>query len=265
MKDKTYEAGIKAAADALKSARASGQTCAPVRDYLPEGDVDAAYAVQDIGTNLAVAEGRRIVGRKIGLTSPAVQRQFGISTPDFGILFHDMDVPLGEAVPMERIHQPKVEAEIAFVLNGSLNKSNLTIADLMTAVEYVVPAIEVVGSRIEGWDIRLVDTVADNASSGAFVLGHTPKRLHEVDVVSAKMVMRRRGEAVSTGSGAACLGSPLSAMLWLAKEMISRGRPLVEGDVVLSGALGPMVGVAAEDRFDVLIEGLGGVSAVFAG
>lgn len=255
--------GIEEAAAALKQAWLSGKPCSPIREMLAAGDVDAAYAVQEIGTRDLLIAGRRLVGRKIGLTSPAVQKQLGVDQPDYGMLFDYMDVPLGATIPWTRLQQPKVEAEIAFILGSDLNREGLTTADVMKAVDYVVPAIEVVGSRIANWDIRIVDTVADNASSSLFVLGHTPRRLIDVDVVNAGMALTRGDTTVSVGRGSACLGSPLSALLWLAQVMVARGRPLQAGDVVLSGALGPMVAVSPGDHFEALVEGLGSVRAIF--
>lgn len=257
------EAGIKSAATALQRAWESGEPCLPVRDFLPEGDVSAAYAIQDIATRQRLAEGRRLVGRKVGLTSPAVQKQLGVDQPDYGMLFDDMDVPMGSVIPWHRVHQPKVEAEIAFIMGNDLDDSRLTSADVLAAIEYAVAAIEIVGSRIINWDIRLVDTIADNASSGLFVIGHEVRKINEIDVVGAKMTMSKGDEIVSTGSGAACMGSPVSAVLWLAKVMAGLGRPLLRGDVVLSGALGAMTTVAPGDVFQASIENLGKVQASF--
>jgi 2-keto-4-pentenoate hydratase len=256
-------ASVEAAAARLEAAVRTGQPCAPVRDLLASGGVDAAYAVQDVGTRRALEAGRRLVGRKIGLTSLAVQRQLGVDQPDFGMLFDDMDQPLGAPLSVAGLHQPKVEAEIAFVLKRDLCAEWLTTADVLGAIDHAVAALEIVGSRIAGWDIGILDTVADNASSGAFVLGHRPMPLHRFDVVAAQMVMTRAGDPVSRGRGSACLGSPVSALLWLAREMVRRQRPLLAGDVVLSGALGPMVAVQPGDVFDAHIEGLGSVTAVF--
>lgn len=254
---------VQQAADSIAGAWVSGTPCPPVRDLLPAGDVDSAYAVQDIATERLLASGRRLVGRKIGLTSPAVQKQLGVDQPDYGMLFDDMDVAIGAIIPWGRVHQPRIEAEIAFVLKEDLNDSRLTSADALSAIDYAVAALEIVGSRIANWDISLVDTIADNASSGLFAIGHEPRRMHEIDVIGATMTMSRGGVLVSTGSGASCLGSPVSALLWLARMMAARGRPLGRGDLVLSGALGPMTAVNPGDRFIATIDGLGSVSAQF--
>ncbi|PLX36734.1 MAG: 2-keto-4-pentenoate hydratase [Hyphomicrobiales bacterium] len=255
---------IEQAALRLRNAEASGTPCDPVRDLIGETDLDAAYAVQELNTAARIEGGTRLVGRKIGLTSRAVQKQLGVSQPDYGMLFADMDVPEGEAIPLAGIMQPKAEAEIAFVIGADLDDDQLTIADVLSSIDYAVAAIEVVGSRIANWDIRITDTIADNGSSGLFVLGHEPRALGEFDPRLCGMVMERRGEPVSVGAGAACLGSPISSTLWLARAMVKAGRPLMAGDVVLSGALGPMVAAAPGDVFEARIEGLGSVRAIFA-
>lgn len=258
----THPAVAEAAAR-LARAHAEGVPVEPVRDLVH--DADSAYAVQEVLTDRWFSAGRRLVGRKIGLTSAAVQRQLGVDTPDYGMLFADMAVPDGAEIPAGAVLQPKVEAEVALVLEDELTHERHTVADLFRAVAYVVPAIEVVGSRIRDWDIRLVDTIADNASSGLYVLGTTPVRLDRAgDLRLAGMVMERRGEQVSTGAGSACLGHPLTAALWLADTLVGLGRPLRAGDTVLTGALGPMAKVRPGDVLEARVEGLGSVRAAFA-
>jgi 2-keto-4-pentenoate hydratase len=253
-------------AERLRAAHGGTEPVAPVRDELPAGDVDVAYQVQEVNTEHWLAAGRRLVGRKIGLTSAAVQRQLGVDEPDFGMLFADMSVDSGGEVPAGSLLQPRVEAEIAFVLGRDLDAAEPTLADLLRAVDYALGAIEIVDSRIAGWDVGIVDTVADNASSGQFVLGTTPRRLDDpaLDLRLAGMVLERRGEPLVFGAGAACLGHPLHALRWLAATMVRAGRPLAAGDVVLSGALGPMLPVASGDRFEARISGLGSVGVGFA-
>ena len=171
------------AAEQLRRAHDTHVPCQPVRDFLPQGDVAAAYAVQETNTEHRLRSGRRLVGRKIGLTSKAVQAQFGVDRPDYGMLFDDMDVPLGEEIDPHRVLQPRVEAEIGFVFGRDVDQAMPTTTDILRATDYVGAAIEVVGSRIANWDIRIVDTLADSASSGLFVLGHQIRRLSDVDVV----------------------------------------------------------------------------------
>ena len=202
---------IQRAADRLFQAWETGQPCDPVRDLLDAGGLDAAYAVQEANTKRWLEGGRRLVGRKIGLTSKVVQAQLGVDQPDYGMLFADMDVAEGEEIAPDRVMQPKVEAEVAFVLDGDLDDERLTTADVMNAIGYAVAAIEVVGSRIADWDIRITDTVADAASSGLFILGQEPRALGAFDPRLCGMVLEKAGEPVSVGVGAACLGSPVSA------------------------------------------------------
>ncbi len=251
------------AARSLREAARSGEFIAPLRETWPQIDAESAYAIQRINTEQRLAEGRRIVGCKIGLTSRAVQKQLGVDRPDFGVLFDDMGYGDGEPVPLSVLHQPKIEAEVAFVFGRDLTQPNPTQVEVANAIDHALPALEVVGSRIANWNIRFVDTVADNASSAAYVLGSTPKKLSDLDLRLAGMVMNRRGEPVSTGAGAACLGHPLNAVVWLARTMAALGQPLKAGDLVLSGALGPMVAVQPGDVFEARIHGLGSVRAVF--
>lgn len=256
---------VNSAAALLRGAYESGTPVAPLREsVLPVGDVDAAYAVQQAQVADWLGAGRRRVGAKVGLTSPAVQRAFGVFQPDFGVLFADMAVPDGDEIDIGRLLQPRVEAEVAFVLGAGLPYERVTVADVIRATDHVLPAIEVVDSRIAGWDISIVDTVADNASSGLFVLGNQPRRLSDVDLRVAGMVLEHGGEPVSVGAGAACLGNPVHAVAWLAQTLAAAGSPLVEGDVVLSGALGPMVPVTPGAAYEARISGLGSVRACFS-
>jgi 2-keto-4-pentenoate hydratase len=252
----------RAAAARLLAAYASGRPCEPVRD-LVDG-LEAAYAVQSLLTERWLGEGRRLTGRKIGLTSKAVQEQLGVRSPDFGALFADMAVPDGAEIPAGAVLQPRAEAEVALVLERDLPHERHTVADVIAATAFALPAIEVVGSRIRDWDITLADTVADNASSGLYVLGTRPVLLREVDLRMAGMVIERRGEQVSTGVGAACLGHPLHAAVWLADTLAALGQPLRAGDTVLTGALGPVVPVRPGDVLEARIDGLGDVRAAFA-
>ena len=253
-----------AVADAIHGAYKTRRPVPPVREMLPAGAIDQAYAAQEINTERWLRAGRRLAGRKIGLTSLAVQRQLGVDQPDYGMLFDDMAVPDGWDVARDQLIQPKVEAEIAFVLGRDLDQEHLTIADVLRAVEFALPAIEIVDSRISDWKIGILDTIADNASSGLYVLGASPKKLDGLELRLCGMVMEMGGEEVSVGAGAACLGDPLSATLWLAKTMAKVGRPLKVGDTVLSGALGPMVTVKWGEVYEARVSGLGSVRAAFA-
>ncbi|MFP2768666.1 2-keto-4-pentenoate hydratase [Oceanisphaera sp. KMM 10153] len=254
---------LETAAQQLRQAHEQGRACPPVRSLLPAGDLTAAYQVQDINTRHWLEQGRRLTGRKIGLTSLAVQRQLGVDQPDFGMLFADMAVADGEEIAPSRLLQPRIEAEVALVLDHDLDCEQPTMTDLLGCIGYALPAFEIVGSRIQNWDISIVDTIADNASSGLYVLGGTPRKLAGLDLQLCGMVIERRGEPVATGAGQACLGHPLTAALWLARKMVAVGMPLRAGDTLLSGALGPMVPVTPGDVFEARINGLGAVTAVF--
>lgn len=226
--------------------------------------VDDGYAVQDINTEAWISAGRKICGYKIGLTSLAVQAQMGVDQPDFGALFSDMAIEDGATIDFADVHQPRAEAEIALILGRDIQSADLTMAELIDAVAFAVPAIEIVGSRIQGWDIKISDTIADNASSGAYVLGAAREPLSSFDPVATTMTMTRNGEVVSTGNGAACLGSPLIAAHWLARQIIGRGRRMSAGDVLLTGALGPMVQARPGDIFEATMSGLGSVKVAFS-
>jgi 2-keto-4-pentenoate hydratase len=253
---------IGATAERLRRAY-GGAPIPPISGDRPELDLDTAYRVQAVNTEHWLAEGRRPVGAKIGLTARSVQQQLGVDQPDFGVLFADMSIDDGALVPAGRLLQPKVEAEIAFVLGRPIDTDRLTAAELIDAVDYALPAIEIVDSRIADWKIGIADTIADNASSGLFVLGTTPVLPGSFDLRLCGMVLELNGEPVSFGAGAACLGNPLHALGWLARTMAERGRPLDEGDIVLAGALGPMVAVTPGDWVEARIEGLGSVRVGF--
>ena len=252
------------AAERLTRAQRTRTPCPPVRDLIVEDDVRLAYEVQQCLSRRRQAEGARVVGRKIGLTSTAVQAQLGVDRPDFGYLFDDMDVSAYSEVPSERLIQPKVEAEVAFVLGADLDSDLLDISAARQAVDHVRAALEIVDSRIAGWDITIADTVADNASSGLFVLGAKRLPLDEVDTRSLTMRLFIDDEEVSCGDGSACLGDPLNALVWLARATRDLGDPLRAGQVVLSGALGPMAVADPGSKVRAELSGLGNVEARFS-
>lgn len=269
--DRRFAAEIGAAAAALREARDTLVPCAPIRDMLPMGANEAtAYAIQAENTALAVKAGRRIVGRKIGLTAKAVQRQLGVSSPDYGMLFADMCLADEESIMPGQVLQPKLEAEVALVLERDLAIEQPTLADLIRAVAYALPSIEIVGSRIADWNIGLIDTIADNASSGLFVLGGPPRRLAGLDLRDCRMQMTRRNNAdapasvVSEGRGSDCLGNPLNAAVWLARKMVEMATPLQAGDIIMTGALGQMVPFKPGDHVEATLSDLGSVRTSFS-
>ncbi|HEX4197389.1 MAG TPA: fumarylacetoacetate hydrolase family protein [Caulobacteraceae bacterium] len=248
----------------LREAYCTG-ALAPLRDVLEPTDVDGAYAVQSINTRFWLDGGRRIVGRKIGLTAEAVQRQLGVDRPDYGVLFDDMQIPDGGVLDAAKVIQPKAEAEVAIVLGRDLNLGEASPDDVLAAADHAVAAIEIVDSRIEDWKITFADTVADNGSSAYFVLGAERKALKGLDLRTCGMVLEANGRVASLGAGAACMGHPLIAAAWLARTLARIGEGLKAGDIVLTGALGPMVTLSHGDQIKAIVGGLGEASFSYKG
>jgi len=240
----------------LRGAYVSGPV-APLRDALAPTDAVRAYEVQALNTAHWVAQGRWIIGRKVGLTAKAVQAQLGVDQPDFGVLFADMEIPDRGVLSAAKVLQPKAEAEVAFILSADLTNPDATRDEVAGAVGYAVAAIEIVDSRIADWKITFADTVADNGSSAFFVLGKDRKPLAGLDLKTCGMALEVNGEVASLGAGVACLGHPLNAAAWLARSLATQGAPLRKGDVVLTGALGPMVTIRPGDHVEATIGGLG--------
>lgn len=249
---------LRAVANTLLGALKTVRPCGPVRDVLG-GDLDAAYEVQELLIQSRVSTRNRRVGRKVGLTAPAVQRQLGVDQPDFGVLLSEMQRGEDEEIPSSRLIAPRIEAEIAFVMGRDVEATDR--GSVLSAVDFVVPSLEIVDSRIANWDIGIVDTVADNASSAYFVLGNGKATLNDYVPAAAEMVMTINGQQVSQGTGVDCLGDPINALLWVAETAAALGRPLRAGEVVLSGALGPMAPLKAGDVVEARISGLGTVTA----
>jgi 2-keto-4-pentenoate hydratase len=257
---------VGAAVDRLATALETRVPCAAVRDLIGTEDLAAAYAVQQGLVQRRLASGATVVGRKIGATSEAVQNQLGVDQADFGYLLDDMDVSHQDPISMRTLLQPRVEAEVAFRLGRDVNPSDeadITVALVRDAVEVALPALEIVDSRIDQWDITFTDTVADNASSGLYVVGRDGRKLDELEPRDVDMSLTINGEVRSSGNGAACLGDPLEALRWLAVQCHRFGDPLRSGQVVLSGALGPFVPFAAGDRVEASISGFEPLVATF--
>jgi 2-keto-4-pentenoate hydratase len=254
-------------ADRLWQAAQTRQPCGPPREEAErrgwERSVAHAYAVQRINHRRREQLGARCVGRKIGLTSLAVQKQLGVDQPDFGGLWSDGAFGDSAELALSSLMQPKVESEVALVMGREVLQPDATLAEVIGAVAYALPAFEIVDSRIAAWNIQLFDTIADNASAGGFVLGADPRPLHALSLRDARMEMRQDDAVVSQGSGRACLGHPLNAAVWLARALVAQQDPLRAGDIVLTGALGPMVVATAGSSFEARIEGLGAVSVRF--
>jgi len=265
---KADPAAIAAATERLAQALETRVPCTAVRDLIGTDDLPAAYAVQQGLVQKRLAGGVTVVGRKIGATSKAVQDQLGVDQPDFGYLLSDMDVSYGTGgtpISMSTLLQPRVEAEVAFRLSRDIDvpEDQITIELVREAVDLALPALEIVDSRIEGWDIKFTDTVADNASSGLYVIGDTGLPLTEIEPREVEMSLTINDEERSAGNGAACLGDPLEALRWLAIQAARFGDPLCAGHLVLSGALGPFVPFAAGDRVTASISGFAPLTVSF--
>ena len=253
-------------ADSLFEARTLVRPCEPITARNPEFTIRDAYTVSEINLKRRLSQaGVRVIGKKIGLTSRAVQKQLGVNEPDFGWLTSDMNVGLGESVNMAGLLQPRVEGEVAFVLKKALKGPGLTIADVIRATDFVLPCIEIIDSRVKDWKIKIQDTIADNASSALIVLGTEPRTLRDRDLRQAGMALRVNGEVLSSGSGAACLDHPALAVAWLANKLGEFGVSLEPGEVILSGAFGPVVPVNGGEHVEVEISGLGRVHCNFGG
>jgi len=251
------------AARLLLDAYATGKPIAPLTSTYESMTLEDAYAVQLLQIDELTGSGRTIKGHKVGLTSAAMQRLIGVDEPDYGHLLDDFFYLEHAPIPLSRFIQPRIEPEVAFVLRRPLRGPGVTVHEAIAAIDFVLPALEIVDSRIADWKIGLFDTIADNASSGAVVLGSRPTALHKVDLRLAGAVMTRNGFVVGTGAGGAVLGSPLTSLVWLANTVGERGVTLEAGHVILPGSVCAMVPVAAGDTFTATFAGLGTVTARF--
>jgi len=245
--------------DAERTRRAVG----PLTADHPELDLADAYAIQTINVERKLAEGRLLRGRKVGLTSKPMQQLLGVDEPDFGVLLDDMFVEDGDEIPLDAMLQPRVEAEMAFLMGSDLTGPAVTTGNALAAIAGVLPALEIVDSRVADWKIRLVDTVADNASSGKLVVGGRITPVDAVDLRLVGCVVSRNGQVVDTGAGAAALGNPARCVAWLANKLAAFGSGLRAGDIVLPGAVHKMVPVAPGDVFRAEFGHLGAVTARF--
>ncbi len=249
--------------DTLYEALVAHQPVAPLTASHPEMTIEDAYHVQQRMISRRLATGERVVGKKIGVTSKPVMNLLGVHQPDFGYLLDGMVYNEGESIEIDSLIQPKAEGEIAFLLKKDLQGPGVTAADVLAATEGVMACFEIVDSRIQDWKIKIQDTVADNASCGVFVLGDQLVDIADVDLALCGMVLEKNGEIVVTGAGAATMGHPVNAMVWLANMLGSLGIALKAGDIVLSGAMGAMVPVVKGDNLRMSIGGIGGCSVRF--
>lgn len=258
-----------ALAKMLRDAQKSKAPCGKLTEAAPKISVEDAYAIQSANIQRRLKKGlfgqsTRVVGHKVGLTSEAIQSWLKVDQPDFGHLLDEMCIGDGEVAPTDALLQPRIEGEIAFVLKRRLEGPGLTAADVVRATDFVLPALEIIDSRIVDWKIAYEDTIADNASSGLFVLGTKPVSLRDVDLPRVAMAMRKNGRICSTGAGVACLNNPVNAVVWLANTLGRLGEVLEPGHIVLSGALGPVAEVSAGDAYTLDISGVGSVGVRFS-
>ena len=252
---------IEAAAERLRAAAAAGEPCEPIRGLLGEfAGPEAGYAVQQLNTEHSLGAGRRVSGHKVGLTNKAVQEQLGMDEPIWGVLYSDKCRTDGDDIGDAGLMEPRLEVEVAVVLGSDLDQGRHSVVDVISATAYVLPALEIVDSRI-AWNITSADMIADNAGSGLYVLGTRPVPLVAVDLRRVEMRVAVNGEEAATGSGEACLGNPLNSVVWLADTMCQRGTPLRAGETIMTGSLCPMQPLAPGDELLAEIDGLGTVSA----
>ena len=249
--------------DSLYEALVACKPIAPLTTSHPDMTIEDAYHVQQRMLARRLEKGERIIGKKIGVTSKAVMNMLGVHQLDFGYLTDGMVYNEGQSIDIATLIQPKAEGEIAFLLKKDLQGPGVTAADVIAATEGVMACFEIVDSRIQDWKIKIQDTVSDNASCGVFVLGDQLVDIANLDLAVCGMVMEKNGEIVVTGAGAATMGHPVNAIVWLANMLGSLGITLKAGDIVLAGAMGAMVPVVKGDNLRININGIGGCSVRF--
>ncbi|MFP5307366.1 MAG: fumarylacetoacetate hydrolase family protein [Gammaproteobacteria bacterium] len=259
------EQRITALGDELFAALRARRTLAPLTNREAGIDIDDAYRISLRFLERRKAEGERLIGKKIGVTSKAVQDMLGVHQPDFGFLLDSMQVADGAIVSLAeaKLIQPRAEGEIAFVLKKDLKGPGVTEDQVLDATDSVCPCFEIVDSRIHDWKIRIQDTVADNASCGVFVLGKARVKPHALDLAAVKMDIRKNGAHIASGLGSAVQGHPATAVAWLANTLSRYGIPFLAGEIILSGSLAPLLPITPGDRFDMSLAGIGEASIGF--
>ena len=250
-------------AQELAAAYTTREAVDPLSGRFPDMTVEDSYAIQLAQIADRLAAGRWVIGHKVGLTSAAMQRQLGVNQPDYGHITDDMIFLEHSAIPFSTYLQPRIEPEIAFVLKAPLKGPGVTVPQALAAIDFVLPALEIIDSRIRDWKIGILDTIADNASSGGIVLGSTPVGVGDVDLRLSGCVLYRNGEVIGTGAGGAVLGSPISSLVWLANTVGPLGITLEAGHVVLPGSQTASFPVAAGDSYTAQFGGIGSVTTRF--
>ncbi|UTW12249.1 fumarylacetoacetate hydrolase family protein [Marinobacterium rhizophilum] len=249
----------------LFSALSEGKTLPPLTERYPQLSIDDAYHISLASLKLREQAGEVLIGKKIGVTSKAVQEMLNVHQPDFGFLTDRMLYPQGSAISLSRagLIQPRAEGEIAFCLKQDLKGPGVTAADVLAATDWVAPCFEIVDSRIDDWRIKIIDTVADNASCGVFVIGDARVDPNSLDLAAVFMQIHKNAEPAGSGMGSAVQGHPAEAVAWLANTLGEYGIPFRKGEIILSGALAPLIPVQAGDDFSLTVEGLGSCSIRF--
>jgi len=257
------ESRLQTLAAALLAAEASRKPIPPLTETDPGITVEDAYRIQLRVVEMKRSAGQAVVGKKIGLTSAAMQAMLGVGEPDYGHILNGMVVMEGEKIPASDLIAPRLEGEIAFALKEDLRGPGVTLTEVIRCTEGVIPALEIIDSRVRDWKIKLPDTVADNASSARIVLGGKLTSPAGLDLRTVGMVMEKNGEVLATAAGAAVLGHPAGAVAWLANKLAAYGIALRKGEVILSGALTAAAPVAADDFFRADFGPLGDVKIKF--
>ncbi|MEM6583426.1 MAG: fumarylacetoacetate hydrolase family protein [Pseudomonadota bacterium] len=255
---------MKAYGRALFEALRSGTTIQPLTESEPGITVDDAYRISQHFLQCRLSDGEALVGKKIGVTSKPVQDMLGVFQPDFGFLTDAMEYTDTAEIPIEgHLIQPRAEGEIAFRLQRDLKGPGITEADVLAATATIMPCFEIVDSRIDDWRIKIQDTVADNASCGAYLFGADEVDPRDFDLPALKMRIFKNSDLIAEGEGSAVQGNPLTAVAWLANTLGEYGIPFKAGEVILSGSLGPLIPVVAGDEMSLTLEGVGGCSCRF--
>ena len=249
----------------LFNALRNASTVPPLTERESDITIHDAYAISLRILEQRLEQGEKVIGKKIGVTSAAVQNMLGVHQPDFGYLTDTMQVANGSVVKIaDNMIQPRAEGEIGFVLKDRLMGPGVTNEDVIAATEYIAPCFEIVDSRVHDWKIKIEDTVADNASCGTFVLGEGRVKLEDVDIENVEMIVSKNDVEISRGIGSAALGSPLTCVAWLANTLSEFGIALEAGEVILSGSLVPLEPVVAGDRMSLVLDGVGTAEVLFS-
>lgn len=256
---------IAALGDELFAALRERRTLSPLTSRHPDLSIEEAYRISLRMLERRTAEGERVVGKKIGVTSKAVQDMLGVHQPDFGFLTNVMEMSNGASVSLaeQRLIQPRAEGEIAFRLKQDLRGPGISAEDVLDATDYVSACFEIVDSRIDDWTIKIQDTVADNASCGVFVVGEERVDPRSLDLAAAAMTVWRNGEEVAQGLGSAVQGHPAAAVAWLANTLGEFGIPFLAGEMILSGSLAPLLPIVSGDEYTLRISGIGDAAIRF--